>query len=341
MTSPLMTLFTSIISTVILGAIFWPKLGITTRRLRRKKDKRRILVEDCLKFFHDCEYRKMPCRRQDIIEMFSLSTGEADTLLSSLQSAGMIRMEKDHLLLTESGRADALQIVRIHRLLERYLAEETSFQEAEWHAAAEDREHTISAREADEMAAQLGNPVYDPHGDPIPTAGGEMPGLRGISLSGLTVGESAKVVHIEDEPPDFYSRIVDLGFQLGAQISYLGQTEGGMRLTLNGVEKEISLPLANNITVSPLEAGEKVHRPFTLLSQLKLGESGKVIGISKSCRGQQRRRLMDLGVVPGSIITAEMKSVGGDPTAYLIRGALIALRKLQSDHIYIEDDARK
>jgi DtxR family Mn-dependent transcriptional regulator len=60
-----------------------------------------------------------------------------------------------------------------------------------------------------------------------------------------------------------------------------------------------------------------------------------VLGISKALRGQQRRRLMDLGVVPGTEIIAEMRSASGDPTAYQIKGASIALRKELADRIYL------
>jgi DtxR family Mn-dependent transcriptional regulator len=69
-----------------------------------------------------------------------------------------------------------------------------------------------------------------------------------------------------------------------------------------------------------------------------VGDKGIVLGISKRCRGQQRRRLMDLGIVPGTEIEAEMKSIGGDPVAYKIRGASIALRKTQADEIHLVNE---
>jgi Fe2+ transport system protein FeoA len=71
------------------------------------------------------------------------------------------------------------------------------------------------------------------------------------------------------------------------------------------------------------------------LAELRLGEQGKVISISPACRGPERRRFMDLGILPGAIITAEMRSPGGDPTAYRIRGALIALRQEQAKLINV------
>ncbi len=72
------------------------------------------------------------------------------------------------------------------------------------------------------------------------------------------------------------------------------------------------------------------------LSALKPGELGKIVSILPGCQGAERRRFMDLGIVPGTIVTAEFTSPGGDPTAYLIRHSLIGLRKEQAEYILIE-----
>jgi DtxR family transcriptional regulator, Mn-dependent transcriptional regulator len=60
-----------------------------------------------------------------------------------------------------------------------------------------------------------------------------------------------------------------------------------------------------------------------------------VIGLSASCRGAERRRLLDLGFVPGSVVEARFASPAGDPTAYEVRGALVALRRDQACHVRI------
>jgi len=74
------------------------------------------------------------------------------------------------------------------------------------------------------------------------------------------------------------------------------------------------------------------------LSSLKVGEQGTILGIAKALRGQQRRRLMDLGIVPGTKIEAELESFTGDPVAYKVRGTTVALRKQQTDKIYLLND---
>ncbi|MGD9375983.1 MAG: FeoA family protein, partial [Anaerolineae bacterium] len=71
------------------------------------------------------------------------------------------------------------------------------------------------------------------------------------------------------------------------------------------------------------------------LSDLEPGEKAVVAGLSPSCRGSERRRFLDLGILPGTAVEAEMISPSGDPTAYRVRGALLALRREQAEYIRI------
>ena len=77
------------------------------------------------------------------------------------------------------------------------------------------------------------------------------------------------------------------------------------------------------------------------LSGLKPGEKGIVQAVSLALPGHERRRVMDLGIVPGTEIEAVMRSAGGDPTAYRVRGTLIALRQEQSQWILVSRDSRE
>ncbi|MFW6035710.1 MAG: FeoA family protein [Halothermotrichaceae bacterium] len=70
-----------------------------------------------------------------------------------------------------------------------------------------------------------------------------------------------------------------------------------------------------------------------LLSSLPLGSTGKITGLT--ARGNKRRRLLDLGFIPGTIVEAKRKSPSGDPTAYLIRGTVLALRKEETDFVKV------
>ena len=123
---------------------------------------------------------------------------------------------------------------------------------------------------------------------------------------------------------------------LDSRLEILKKLENSLHVLTNGVAQSLSIDMAENITGILSEKKPEVEEVFHPLSSLKKGEKAEVIHISRSCRGSQRRRLMDLGVVPGSVITMEMASAGGDPKAYNIRGALIALRKEQAELINIK-----
>ena len=72
------------------------------------------------------------------------------------------------------------------------------------------------------------------------------------------------------------------------------------------------------------------------LEAARIGEPVRVVAISRACQGPERRRLLDLGLVRGTEITARFASAAGDPVAYTIRGALIALRRRQASWIAVE-----
>jgi DtxR family Mn-dependent transcriptional regulator len=94
--------------------------------------------------------------------------------------------------------------------------------------------------------------------------------------------------------------------------------------------------VARNVSVRLLPLGASADKPVDTLRDLPQGEVGRVVDLSPACRGSQRRRLLDLGVVKGTEIVPELVSAGGDPVAYRIRGALIALRREQAEWIRIE-----
>ena len=118
----------------------------------------------------------------------------------------------------------------------------------------------------------------------------------------------------------------------------LRQSEKDDTITIkvDGRITTISKMAAANITVREEADKEIIEKALENLTVLNIGEKAEVVSISKACRKSQRRRLMDLGILPGTIVTAEMKGLGGDPTAYNIRGAKIALRLDTAQQIRIK-----
>jgi DtxR family Mn-dependent transcriptional regulator len=336
MFNPLMTLLAGILAMALGFLIFWPDSGLFWRWQRARERTERVLSEDALKHIYKLEIEGRRPTAQSVAGALQITVDQAVTLLSILEARNLLQHVGAELRLTAVGRNYALHIVRSHRLWERYLADQTGFTETEWHDQAERYEHILAPEEADALSAQLGHPTYDPHGDPIPTASGELVSPGGQPLTAATIGEPVRIVHLEDEPETVYAQLVAEGLYLGMEVQIAEVAPYCIRFWANGDEHVLAPIVASNIFVVPLPRGQIVEtHPRERLSALRVGEQGRVITISRACRGAERRRLMDLGVVPGTLIEAEMSSPTGDPTAYRIRGALIVLRHEQADLINI------
>jgi DtxR family Mn-dependent transcriptional regulator len=335
MADPLITLLIGT-GIILFGVVsFYPEKGFLARMKRSKSISKKTLIEDALKHLYNCEYNNVSCTLNSVAGKLSISEDDSAELITKLEEMGLLNSHHDTLQLSSEGRSYALRIIRVHRLWEKYLADETGIDEREWHHSAEEFEHKLTASDADALAAQIGNPVFDPHGDPIPSTTGDIPIKSGISLTDLKYGEFASIIHIEDEPDAIYQQLIAEGLYPGMQVRMMEANKERIRFTANGEECVLAPLFARNITVAPIKFEKPVEGKFKNLSSLKIGEKGIVLGISKALRGQQRRRLMDLGVVPGTEVVAEIKGAFGDPTAYRIKGASIALRKKLADWIYL------
>ena len=321
---------------VVVGAAAWPRVGLLARLARSSRLNERVLLEDALKHVYTCESVGRTATLQSVAGQLEVSTGKAADLLSRLAEHGLVRSEETGPRLTDFGRDSALRLVRTHRLWERYLADRTGVPAGEWHAEAEAMEHALSAAETEALAARLGHPAWDPHGDPIPTTGGELPDVHRLTLAGVDAGRTVEIVHLEDEPREIYDALLADGLGLGARIDVVERSAHTVRVRARGREWSLSIEVARNVSVRILPAGASSDQPLDTLLDLTQGEPGRVVDISPACQGSQRRRLLDLGVVPGTEIVPELVSAGGDPVAYRIRGALVALRREQAEWIRIQ-----
>ena len=123
--------------------------------------------------------------------------------------------------LTERGRRAALRVVRRHRLLETFLVRELGMGWDQVHDEAETLEHSISDRLLTAIAAKLGDPARDPHGDPIPSAELEVDEAEAVSLDRLPVGTKGRLVRILDADADLLGYLDSLGVALGDEIEVL------------------------------------------------------------------------------------------------------------------------
>jgi DtxR family Mn-dependent transcriptional regulator len=302
----------------------WRHARLLTERVRR---------EDALKHLQKCDMQGDRPTVESVAGALGISIGEAARVLSELNRQNLVEMRSGDFRLTQTGRDAALHILRAHRLWERHLADETGVSEMLWHDHAERYEHRMSPEEVDALSARLGHPTHDPHGDPIPTSQGEFVAHGGRPLASLASGDLARIVHLEDEPDVIYAQLIAEGLSPGmrAQVTEVSPTR--IRFWADGNEHVLAPIVAANISVVPVPAlieAEADAGAGARLSALRPGRRAKVVSISPRCRGAERRRLLDLGILPGTIVEAEMRSPGGDPTAYRVRDALIALREEQA-----------
>jgi DtxR family Mn-dependent transcriptional regulator len=339
MINPLFALLIGIGVLLIAGLFFWPQSGLFWRLQKRRELTDKVLIEDTLKYIFKCERNQKTATVESLAGALSTSLAQASDLLALTQAKGLLKLSDNNFYLTDAGKRTATQIVRAHRLWERYLADATGYKEGDWHHQAERLEHKLSEEEVDRLSASLGHPTHDPHGDPIPTRRGEWVSHGGMPLSDLSPGMPARIVHIEDEPDVIYAQIVAEELHPKMVVEVDEVTANRIRFWTDDQEHVLAPIVAANISVVPLaEENHDLRIEGVPLDSLEPGQSGVVTGISSLSRGTERRRLFDLGIIPGTEIDVEMDNPGGDPTAYRIRGSVIALRNKQARLIKVKPE---
>ncbi|MFQ5591189.1 MAG: FeoA domain-containing protein [Phycisphaerae bacterium] len=324
---------------IVVGSVcFWLAPSWLRWWRRWRWAQHRVRVEDALKHTHDCGLRGEQAARESLARVLRQSLAQTDKLVAQLESRGLIRASAAGLILTAEGEQLALQVIRAHRLWERYLVDEARMPLVRVHAEAERREHGRSADQLDALEAAMGHPTVDPHGAPIPTGSGDLADSKVRTVLDWQVGTPARIVHLEDEPPAVFARIASLGLRPGHVVRVLASDADRLVLELGGKTVRLAPAAGANILVGPVGQGPQpaARRRLPVLRQ---GQRAKVVGLAEPLRGFTRRRLLDLGITPGVVIEAEMSGVFNDPVAYRVRGSLVALRREQAEHVLISSDA--
>ena len=181
------------------------RLHLLPERLTRKTE-----AEDLLKQLYDHEKSTGKAPDRLTSRDLHLSPEQLEVLQRELEREGLT--EPGALRLTEAGRQRALELTRAHRLYELYLAEHSGYAPEDWHRIAHTEEHKLTEREHERIARLLGNPLFDPHGDPIPTSQGTEPAIpHSLSIEELSEGQWYYVEHIEDDEPESFRLLIDAG----------------------------------------------------------------------------------------------------------------------------------
>ncbi|NVK83893.1 MAG: metal-dependent transcriptional regulator [Cytophagia bacterium] len=317
--------------------IIWLATKILSSKnlLQSRLKKQKTLTEDILKQLYHVEHSKQIATLDNLAGALQMRRRTILPVVEKMSNSGLVKLSERQIELKEEGRQYALKIVRIHRLYEKYLAEQTGHHASEWHDLAEKMEHELSAEEAVKLESFLGNPMFDPHGDPIPNEQGEVNKVKWVPLPSYPLNKPGKITHIEDEPAVIYQQILNKRIFVGSHIKLLKEDDNKVKFLCEGHELTFSTIVAANIHIEPLNEDESFEENAVRLSSLQYGETAEVIGLSVECRGANRRRLLDLGILPGTSVQVELKSPLSDPVAYKVRNTSIALRNSLADMILI------
>ena len=185
---------------------------------------------------------KRPVSTSAIAERLGVSPASASAMTGRLEALGLVTREPYHgVELTPAGERVALEVVRHHRLLELYLAEALGMPWDRVHEEAEVLEHAISPELSELIAAKLGNPTHDPHGDPIPTAEGEIDDAPSRSLADLAPGERGRFTRVSDSNPEMLRYLSARGIERGAELELVDREPFGGPLTVLAGGREHAL----------------------------------------------------------------------------------------------------
>jgi DtxR family Mn-dependent transcriptional regulator len=173
-------------------------------------------VENYAKAIYAIQHRSGTVTTNAIAERLGVTAASASGMVKKLDSLGLVtHVPYKGVELTEDGERLALEVIRHHRLLELYLAESLDVPWDRVHAEAEVLEHVLSEELEELIAAKLGHPTVDPHGDPIPTADLVIDERPTSSLADLPPGARATFVRISDSDPEMLRYLAERGIAPG------------------------------------------------------------------------------------------------------------------------------
>jgi DtxR family Mn-dependent transcriptional regulator len=321
---------------LILVVTFVPRIGLFAVYKTYRTAQEREQVEDALKHLLDREQQGRHASPESLAGTLNIQRVNVMRLIENMENQGLLESRGSELHLTTQGERWAMHVVRAHRLWERYLTDEARMPLAKVHGEAHRLEHSITDDQLDAMDAALGHPTQDPHGDPIPTREGSMLKAEGMPLTAWQAEGPIRIVHLEDEPALAFEQILAAGLRLGQTVRVLDRSPQRILLTDGETEYRLAPAVAANVSVAPLPESEVAKANAIPLTQLEHNQQGEIIVLDKAVQGFTRRRFLDLGLTPGTMIYPELKNFFGDPRAYRVRGTLIALRKDQADQIWVK-----
>jgi DtxR family transcriptional regulator, Mn-dependent transcriptional regulator len=185
-------------------------------------------IEDYLKAIYELTRGEEPISTTQIATQLEIAPASVTSMLKKLatQEPPLVVYTRHYgVKLTESGRDAALRIIRRHRLLEQFLLEYLGYAWDEIHEEAERLEHAISPLFEQRLADRLGEPDFDPHGDPIPRPDLTLPNSRVIPLKRLQAGQKAMIRRVQTSEPGLLRYLGERGIRPNATVEMLEQVQ--------------------------------------------------------------------------------------------------------------------
>lgn len=204
-------------------------------------------IEDYVKVIYSfTEWQDKPITSSQLAQRLGVANSSVSEMVRKLKDQGLV----DHkpysaITLTVDGIRLALSMVRRHRLIETYLVQELGYRWDEVHDEAELLEHAVSDTFIERMAGKLGNPLRDPHGDPIPAADGTVQMPHAHRMSELDEGHQGRITRISDDNPELLRYLAAQEIDLDADVEVLGRKPFGgalvVRIGSGGAGREFDL----------------------------------------------------------------------------------------------------
>lgn len=178
-------------------------------------------VEDYAKAIYALSRRSDgPVGTSALARRLGVSPGTVTAMLKRMDDLGLVEHRPYHgVALTAAGERVALEVIRHHRLIEAYLADALGMPWDRVHAEAEVLEHYISEELEERIAAALGDPSHDPHGDPIPDRELALEsGAETVALARLQPGEGGVFSRVSDSDPEMLRYLAELGIRPGIEL---------------------------------------------------------------------------------------------------------------------------
>jgi DtxR family transcriptional regulator, Mn-dependent transcriptional regulator len=211
-------------------------------------------IEDYLKTIYTLERDGESVSTTALAERLAVRPASVSGMLKRLAGLGLVEHERYRgVRLTDRGRLVALEVIRHHRLLELFLVESLGMSWDQVHAEADILEHHLSEHLEELIAAKLGDPTVDPHGDPIPSRELEIAQGADRDLYSLEVGERGTFVRVSDSDPAMLRYLTDQGIAPGAALEVTGRQpfDGPISIRIDDRTHLLGATLARTMRVEP------------------------------------------------------------------------------------------